>query len=220
MTDRKQNFSGIRSVRRGGGCGAFLAMLILLAGSAFAQPQISGNLSGTLGPGNYLVVGNCFIQAGNTLTIAPGTTLLHSGAYTWTVYGQLNAVGTTSDSIIFKRQSPSGERWGGIRIMEGSSANTLLSYCVIESCQNTSGGGLQIRSVPVTVRHSRISDCIGNYPGGGGIYVLSADALIDHCLIVNNNAPSGGNGGGIALENCSGVQVTNCEVAYNTDTGS
>jgi hypothetical protein len=155
------------------------------------------------------------------LTIVPGTTFLHSGNYPWMVYGQLNANGTQGDSIYFVRQFATPAcRWGGIRFQEGSSPNSSVNFCVIDNCNFSTGGGLSIRSVPLTISHTRVSNCTGIYPGGGGIYVNAANAIIDHCLIVGNNAPSGGNGGGIFFENCAAPQIKNSVVCYNTDTGS
>jgi len=198
-----------------------IILALALAAPLLAQPHISGNLSGTLGPGTYIVDGTCTVQSGSTLTILPGTTFLHTGNYPWMIYGQLHAVGTTVDSIFFVRQNPVPEhRWGGIRFQEGSSANSSINYCVIDNCNYSTGGGLSIRSVALTISNSRISNCTGIYPGGGGIYVNGTNATIDHCLIVGNNAPSGGNGGGIFFENCAAPQIKNSVVCYNTDTGS
>jgi hypothetical protein len=198
-----------------------IILALSLAATVLAQPHISGNLSGTLGPGTYIVDGNCTIQAGSTLTIAAGTTFLHGGNYAWMVYGQFTAVGMATDSIYFLRQFATPEsRWGGIRFQEGSSSNSSINYCVIDNCYYSTGGGLSIRSVALTVSNSRISNCTGTYPGGGGVYVNGANAIIDHCLIVGNNAPSGGNGGGVFFENCPAPQIKNSVVCYNTDTGS
>jgi len=198
-----------------------IILALALVASALAQPHISGNLSGTLGPGSYIVDGTCTIQVGSTLTIVPGTTFLHSGNYPWLVYGQLNANGVSGDSIYFVRQFATPEcRWGGIRFQEGSSPNSSMNYGVIDNCNYSTGGGLSIRSVPLTISHTRVSNCTGTYPGGGGIYVNGTNAVIDHCLIVGNNAPSGGNGGGVFFENCPAPQIKNSMVCYNTDTGS
>jgi hypothetical protein len=187
---------------------------------ALAQPQLSGNLSGNLGPGSYLVTGNCAVQSGATLTIAPGTTFLHSGNFTWTIYGLLTATGTQADSIKWIRQGTVS--WGGLRFQAGASSNCQLNYCVIEYGVQSGlmvGGGLYVQNVPLTINHTRISNCTA--PGdGAGIFAQSATIIIDHCLITNNYSPSGGNGGGIYLMNCSSPRISNSVIAYNTDTGS
>jgi hypothetical protein len=199
-----------------------IVFLCLLAVSAplWAQPHLSGNLSGNLGPGSYIVDGNCTVQSGATLTIAPGTTFLHTGNYSWTIYGQLIANGTQADSIFFLRQNPVTEnRWGGLRFQAGSSPNSSVNYCVVDNCNFVSGGGLSVNGIALSISHSRISNCTGLYPGGGGIYALSANIVVDNCLIINNDCPGGGNGGGVFLENCPAPRLSNSVIAYNTDTG-
>ncbi len=207
--------------------GIFTGVLLLLGFPTLSvsQPHLSGNLSGTLGPGDYIVDGDCFIPAGNTLTILPGTTFLHSGNYVWLVYGELTANGTADDSVSFIRQFPTPEcRWAGIRFMEGSSASSRLNYCIIDYCYQTEwtsliyGAGIYVQLADITISHTRVSNCT-SYSHGGGIYAENANVTIEYCLIVNNLAPAEGNGGGIYLENCLDALIRNCEIAYNTDTG-
>ena len=200
--------------------------LMLVSLSTFAQPQISGPQSGTLGPGTYLVVGDIQIRSGETLTIMPGTELLHNGHWYWYIFGELTAVGTETDSISFIRQNPVPEhRWGGIRYQPGAPASTL-SYCVIDNAEIPTGasstyrgGGIHSNGVVLTVSHSRISNC-DSYWGGGGMYIQDAAGVtIEECLIVDNLANLD-NGGGILLNNCSGATITNCVIARNASTGT
>lgn len=199
-----------------------LCLLVAVSTQVLAQPHLSGNLSGTLGPGSYIVNGNCTVQAGATLTIAAGTTFLHSGAFNWSIYGLMTANGTQIDSIKWVRQSPSSSNWGGLRFLSGASSSCLINYGVVEYCTqagSTVGGGIFTQSVPITVTNTRISNCT-TAGGGGGIYANSANIVVDHCLIVSNNCPSGGNGGGIYLLNCSAPRISGSVIAYNTDTGT
>lgn len=189
----------------------------------FAQTNISGDLSGSLGPGDYIVVGNCNIQAGETLTLAPGTSFLFSGHYALNIYGELDAEGSESDSIKFIRQSPiEDHRWGGIRFYPSASSQSALDYCVIDYCKNTGavkGGGLYIEGVGFPVKNSRISNCYTE-DEGAGIYAEGNSALvIDHCKIVNNRADNFSNGGGIQLRNSGNASILNSIIAYNIATG-
>ena len=61
-----------------------------------AQPQLSGPLSGTVGPGDFQVVGDCSVDSGQTLTIMPGTAFYFTGHYWLKVNagGELHADGT------------------------------------------------------------------------------------------------------------------------------
>ncbi len=208
----------------------FSLMVVLCLGLvniSQSQPQISGPQSGTLGPGDYIVVGDIQILAGNTLTILPGTTFLHNGPWSWNIYGQLNAEGTETDSIYFIRQNPIPDhRWRSIRFQSGASDASTLDYCVIDNCNIPSsapysmkGGGIYTNGVDITVSNTRISNCDA-YWDGGGIYASNAAIVVDHCLIVDNTAISGANGGGIYLYNSSGAIITYNVIARNSDTGT
>ncbi|HEX7343224.1 MAG TPA: right-handed parallel beta-helix repeat-containing protein [bacterium] len=203
-------------------CAAFLSL------PAFAQPQISGPQSGTLGPGTYLVVGDIRVNAGATLTVVPGTTFLHNGHWYWWISGQLNAEGTASDSIKFIRQQEIPEhRWGGIRFMSGASAASTLEYCVIDNAVVSAGtpspykgGGIFSDGVGLSIAHTRLSNC-DDYWGGGGMYIQYASGLVvDHCLIVDNEATLGSNGGGIYLFGCPQADISYNVIARNSATGT
>jgi len=195
--------------------------------TAFAQPQISGPQSGTLGPGTYLVVGDIQVRPGTTLTIVPGTTFLHNGHWFWWIYGQFTADGTETDSIQFTWQQAVPEhRWGGLRFMAGASAG-IVDYCVIEHAVIASGtpstqkgGGIFSDGIPLTVTHSRISNNDA-YWGGGGMYIQNAaNLLVDHCVIAENTATLGANGGGIYLYYCTGATISYNVIARNSATGT
>ncbi len=184
--------------------------VIILPLSSIAQPSISGSLTGTLGPGTYIVDGDCNVPAGNSLTIAPGTTFLHSGYFIWSVNGSLHAVGSPADSIKFLG------RWGGIRFIQGSSPESQLTYCVIDHCSNMgnpySFGGCIYTQVGITIRNSSIT--FGNaFDSGGGIYATGADSIIiEDCYVAHCIANKGG---GICLNECDGARITNCFVEAN-----
>ena len=204
-----------------------LALIALLALSltAFAQEQISGPQTGTLGPGTYQVVGNIRVVSGQTLTIMPGTEFLHSGNYVWEIFGQLLAQGAEGDSIIFDRLSPiEAHKWGGIRFQSGASDESHLDYCVINWCKRTGmpvayGASLYANGIDLSITNSRISNG-SNYWDGGGIYGNYATLNIDRCVITNNTAASGSNGGGITLNYCNGTSITNSIIARNAATGT
>jgi len=199
---------------------------LVVTGSLLAQPQISGPQSGTLGPGTYLIVGEISVQAGQTLTILPGTVFQHNGNHIWKIYGQLNADGSESDSIKFVRQSaiPDHE-WGGIRFQGGASDASTLTYCVIDHCTQDGtnpyafGAGVFCNGVDLTLTHSRISNCYNVYDGGG-IYAVNSAIYISNCEIVDNKADADNNGGGIYLINCTGAEVHYSTIARNESTGT
>ena len=190
-----------------------------------SQPQLSGTLSGNLGPGQYLVVGDITVAENTTLTIAPGTTFLHNGHWFWNIYGCMIANGTLADSIKFIRQQEIAEhRWGGLRFTMGIPASSLR-YCVVDhayigSGTSTSykGAGIFAWGIDIAIAHCRITfnECIW---GGGGIYAMNDNISIDSCLITDNNAFSNTNGGGIYFYNSFAASVSHCIIARNTSTG-
>ncbi|MCX6639613.1 MAG: right-handed parallel beta-helix repeat-containing protein [bacterium] len=221
--------------------------ILLLAGIALAQPPLSGDLSGSLGPGSYTVVGDCYVPAGLTLTIQPGTSLLYTGHYFLFVNGQLIANGTEADSIFFMRQQPDSTfRHGGIQLLPGSSTDNQLSYCRIDGANNRDfpnifGGAILCWGSGLTIHHSRITDCHAEF--GAGIYVIDSQASVSDCEISNCYAVSTGAGiytinsqivisdciithniadlvGGICMYNNPNAEVYNCVIAYNVATSA
>ncbi|MBU0517953.1 right-handed parallel beta-helix repeat-containing protein [bacterium] len=201
--------------------------LIIILGTVvvptFAQPTISGDLSGSLGPGEFAVVGEITVLAGTTLTIMPGTTLLHRGHYTWIIEGQLTAEGTESDSIKFIREQPiTSNNWGGIRFVPTFPVQNNLFYCVIDKAVNSgvSGGGIYIMGNHLTMQNCRVSRCYVDYPNeGGGIYAYYSSTLhLEECLLDSNTGYNGG--GGIYLNYCNGATVDNCTITRNMSPGT
>lgn len=201
--------------------------ILTITALGWAQPQISGPLSGTMGPGDFLVTGNCTINSGQTLTLQPGTRFLFTGHYSLKVNsgGTLHAVGTQQDSIVFTHQNsnPSCD-WSGIRFLLWSSSTSILSYCRVEYAKyhvspDISGGGVFIQTPGITVSHCTIANNTtgGTTGSGGGIFVNAASVMISDCIIADNVAY---NGGGISLDYASGATVKNCLVISNTALGT
>ena len=201
-----------------------LAMLMIISSAGVAQPQISGSLSGTLGPGSYVVVGDCWVDAANTLTIQPGTTFLFAGHYSFVInaYGTLLAVGTELDSIVFTHQYPgTSYDWGGFRFAYGASSSSIFSYCVLEYAKyhpipNVNGGALYIQSSGITITHCTIAN--NSAQGGGGIYINTSSVTISDCVFANNSASQ--NGGGLQLKWSSNISVNNCVFFNNSSHGT
>lgn len=224
---------------------AFCLVFSIISNAALGQPSISGELTGSLGPGAYLVVGDCDVPAGQVLVILPNTRLLFSGHYNLAVYGQLNAEGTETDSIHFTRQFPTEDcKHGGIRFLPGSSASNTLSYCWIEYADNPDfpdcfGGAILCQESGVTILHCTIMNSLALYGGGiyiygstvsvsqslisgcqaiargGAIYTINSTTEISDCVVVGNSADLVG---GICIYNNDDAQVRNSIVASNTAT--
>ena len=197
-----------------------LVIMLLVPITMLAQSTIQGVLSGTLGPGIYIVNGDCEVLSGQSLTINSGTTFLHNGHHTWYIYGELTAVGTETQPIIFDRQNPiEDHKWGGLRFQTGASEDCILQWCEIAFCKNqwapnTRGGGIYIDRTGVDILNCTIRNC--QAADGGGIFTLYANGLlISECTIINNFAQDAG---GIYLSRTNPATVINCVIAYNSST--
>jgi len=153
-------------------------ILIAISTNIFAQTQVNGNQSGTWTAANspYLVIGEILIPSGQILTIEAGVEVNFQGYYKFTVPGNLQALGTETDSIFFTTDVQA-TGWGGIRF-DGADGISNLSFCRIEYGKTA-----------------------GNYPDihGGGMALLTSDAVVSNCVFANNDATGNDNGMGGAV---------------------
>ena len=153
-------------------------ILTTLSINVFSQTQVSGNQSGTWTVANspYQVVGEIIILSGEDLIIEPGVEINFQGYYKFTVEGNLQALGIETDSIFFTTDDQT-TGWGGIRFNE-SDGISELSFCRIEYGKTS-----------------------GEYPDihGGGMALLSSDAIISNCVFAENDATGEENGMGGAV---------------------
>jgi FlgD Ig-like domain len=147
------------------------------------------------------------VQAGKTLTITPGTTILLDKNVNIDVDGALIAQGTASDSIIFTTLTAnptSSDYWSGITIYEGADSTNPVKYCRIEN----SGNGITIRNnTEVSNNFIRNISSKGIYSykstapiknnkidnfGYAGIYAARTDYVTGELEILNNQISNGG----------------------------
>ncbi len=84
----------------------FPVVLLVLACAGVSFGQLSGPLSGVLGPGTYTVVGNIRVDTSQTLTILPSTTLDFQGPFRFDIYGLLSALGHLRPAHRLHHQHP------------------------------------------------------------------------------------------------------------------
>jgi parallel beta-helix repeat protein len=181
------------------------------------QPdQLSGPLSGTLGPGIFEVVDTIYVDVDDTLHILPGTTLDFQGAYPFNIYGLLLAQGTETDSIVFTTDTLSNpDCWRGIRFLDAPDSSHL-SYCGISHGlalgigHDNSGGGIWIRNSNPVIEHSSFHQNTAN-ECGGGIFCTQSNPFISYCTFTNNQ----GMGGGICCQDSSNPIITSCTISEN-----
>jgi hypothetical protein len=124
----------------------FLIVLALLF-SADADAQLSGPLYGTIGPGIFDVTGYITVPLDCTLTMMPGTTFRFPN-YNFTIYGDLIAVGTETDSIRFIKSESAAYGWYGLNFNAGATGH--LEYCLITESKDN---GISLSGSSPTIRH-------------------------------------------------------------------
>ncbi|MEL6850454.1 MAG: right-handed parallel beta-helix repeat-containing protein [Bacteroidota bacterium] len=95
---------------------------------------ISGAVSGTFFSDTiYIANGDLSIAATASLFVEAGTEVRFEPNYTFTVDGQLSALGNQAEPIIFTLQSigPGPQQWGGFKFTTLATTSTL-QHCVVE----------------------------------------------------------------------------------------
>lgn len=114
-------------------------------GNGNGENELSGELSGVLAKGTYIVTGDIVVPAGEELRIEPGVTLAFDGdglspetSPEILLLGNLVAVGTQAEPIVFtvveERRDPSNAfdgLWGGFQAMS-SCEYLILKHVVVE----------------------------------------------------------------------------------------
>jgi len=168
-----------------------------------------GTVSGTWTKADspYTVIGDINIPRGQTLTIQPGVEVKFAGHFGLTVgyKATLRARGWDTDPIIFT-PIDTNEGWFGIRFVD-SEADDILKYCTIEYSKKpeTGGGGDANLTGGGILCYSTWIEQIG--------YRAPSSPMIDHCLIANNYAESGG---GIMCMDDSEAVITNNTIVDNS----
>ena len=179
---------------------------------------VCGNVSGlwdsTGSP--YYVTCDVTVPVGQTLEIRRGVQVLFTGHYKFNVLGNLQAIGTEQDSIVFTRAFPTEEsKWDGMRFNAGSDSSHI-SYCVLEYGRkdgtwwppepNTSGGAVSCASTSPTFEHSTFRNNSAGTGGGAFYSDLSSSPSFFRCLIEENHSASHGGGlygdGTMRCEDC------------------
>jgi len=177
------------------------------------QNELSGALNGILAVNTCRIVGDIFVQSGDSLFIQPGTVFQFDGLYSFDISGYISAVGTESDTIKFML-SPTATAWSGIQFSDSSDDSSILEYCSI-TASNSSGIFCSWAS-PTISRCSIIGNHYGYYwVDGGGIHLLGSDALIVNCIIAANSVGDSRFGGGIFCDGFSSPLIENCSITGN-----
>lgn len=155
------------------------------------------------------ITGEVIIDSNVTLIINPGTFIHINGYYAIWSYGNINAIGTEADSIVFTHLDTTMHNdtstieggWHGIRLLPRSTQDTsIFKYCKISNGKSVVPGSWWSIQIPENQ--------------GGNIYGKSFGSIImSNCAIHNGRVKS--DGGGIFLENGESVIIEQCDFSYN-----
>lgn len=127
---------------------------------------------------------------------------------------------TLTDCII-TNNTESTLAGGGVRaVLYGSQTLSLIGCTISDnSALGNDGGGIYCENGTLNLTHCTINGNFAwgasGYPyiGGGGIALWNASASISYCTIFDNSAAP--DGGGIAIENSSNLNVDHCTIESN-----
>tara|TARA_Y100000588_G_scaffold395259_1_gene521977 strand:+ start:5959 stop:20802 length:14844 start_codon:yes stop_codon:yes gene_type:complete len=94
---------------------------------------LTGGIPTILEANTYTVVGDIYVDEGNSSYIAPGTKFLFDGPYSFKINGTINIDGAEDDSVYFMNSDPNvsdENKWLGIRL-DGASSSSSINYARI-----------------------------------------------------------------------------------------
>ena len=212
----------------------------------YADPYSGGTLTGSMtwsySNNPIYVSGDLTIGTVGTsghLTIESGVTVVFLNNdidLIVTGLGQISAIGTESDRILFTADhdnngnyGETGETWGHISFqVMGAAGSSIFSYCIIEYGDVSSslltpnnparyGGAIHADFSDLIISNCEIRYNKAGW--GGGIFVGNGkNPVISNSQIHNNTATVAG--GGVYLWTDSYATIENCLITFNTTTGT
>jgi len=184
---------------------ASFALLLSLTSTSLAQTNITNNITSNttwdVAGSPYIIQNSINVQNGVSLTIDAGVEVKFNGSFSISVFGEIKAVGTSTDSIYITSNlaSPQPLDWDRILVQGTGSNNSEFRYCRIEfgrigaSFESTSAKisnsliqrchrtGLSVAVGSPTIRDNIIRSIVNQ-----GIAVSSGSPLIEGNTIYDN----------------------------------
>ncbi len=199
-----------------------LTLSLFLSLAQASVGQLSGPLSGMLGPGVYHIVDTISVESIDTLRLLPGTTFTFDGGYPFRIYGTLLAEGTERDLIVFTTDTlVNPYRWRGLRFEGPGSSGCRLSHCHMNrgyvDWPEYAGGAIYcLRSSPTFASCTIVNNTA---TWGGGVVCNACSPAFENCLISGNAATDEmgfGVGGGVyVVDSASHPIFTKCKITGN-----
>ncbi len=160
----------------------------------------------------YIVTSNILVEQGVRLTIEPGTVIRFASNRYLRVDGELVAIGTPENPIVFTSnlETPAPASYQGIKFTDSAvsakfdSAGNYVSGSTIQYAEiafagetemGGDGGGIYVEGSAPYIAHNAVHD-----NASGGIVFVGSDAKVEYNHIYNN-----GGIGGLRLHSFSGV---------------
>ncbi len=179
---------------------SIVLLALIMTSVGHAEIHVCGSVTGvwTLADSPVYVDCDIDVPVARALTIMPGVEVLVTGHFSLTVYGELQAVGAPTDSILFSRAEPTEQsNWAGIRFWDTANDDSRLEYCILEYSQkgagndeHTNGGAVYAWASSPTV--TRCTLRYNEASRGSAICAFDFSNMhIDHCLFYGNVSPAG-----------------------------
>jgi hypothetical protein len=193
---------------------AILVWSCLDPARAAENQVLAGNTTWNKAGSPYTIEGELSVPATVRLTIGPGVKVLLGRGASLVITGEIVALGTLDDPIIFtsSAENPGPGDWGNLRFATADTTpaydetgayqkGSRLEFCVVEYGGNPAkgtskeflGGAIHCRKSSPFLRHLTLRHNRGQF--GGGIYCHEfASPYIEDCLFLENAAMQSGGG--------------------------
>lgn len=156
---------------------------------------ISSNTNWNLAGSPYIVTNGVLVNSGVTLTIDPGVEIRFNSSLSLQIDGELIAIGTETDTIVFtsNQESPAAGDWGYILFTDNSTdatydidgsylSGSAMKYCIVEYTGGSYGAIRTESSSPYIFR------CVIRINSQSGIYIWEGGSpVVNNCVIRNNS---------------------------------
>jgi hypothetical protein len=202
-----------------------IVLLLIQNVNVTASTNVSGfisvNTTWTTAGSPYIVIGNALLSHGYTLTIDPGVVVKFSDSTALQIDGELHAMGSESQHIIFtsNQTSPAAGDWAEIHFADTCTdavfdvSGNYLSGCIMEYCDVLYGGILHKGEIHIEDASPYISHCRISNSFSHGIYSNNCSYVFEQSVVKNNN-----NYGLYFLNYCS-MNIIGDSIENNTSGG-